>query len=98
MNNNNLISVALTTPNNTINEPFTLCVLNAQSLNNKTAEFTEYATERKPDIITITETLLKNNESATRMLCTPTGYKLLDHPRSSRSGGGREYYSKKILP
>ena len=63
-------------------------MLNGQSLNNKSAVFTDYICERKPDIVALTETWFTDKESASRALRTPAGYNLLDHPRSGRFGGG----------
>ena len=64
------------------------CTMNTQSLNNKAAIFTDFICDYKPDIVAVTETWFHENESAARVLCTPIGYNLLDHPRSSRQGGG----------
>ena len=64
------------------------CLLNAQSLNNKAGEFIDLICEYKPDVVALTETWFCPTESASRTLCTPVGYKLLDHPRTSPSGGG----------
>ena len=64
------------------------CLLNAQSLNNKAGEFTALVCEYKPDLVALTETWFYPMESASRTLCTPAGYKLLDYPRTSRTGGG----------
>ena len=64
------------------------CTLNARSLNNKAAEFVDYVCDRKPDLVAITETWFTDDESASRVLCTPEGYKLLDCPRLGRLGGG----------
>ena len=64
------------------------CVINAQSLNNKASEFIDFVCEYKPDIVAIYETWFTNMESASCTLCTPLKYKLLDHPRSNRRGGG----------
>ena len=66
------------------------CLLNAQSLNNKAGEFTDLVCEYKPDVVALTETWFYPMESASRTLCTPVGYKLLDYPRTSRTGGGTE--------
>ena len=57
-----------------------LCVMNTQSLNNKAADFIDYICDHKPDIVALAETWFHDNESATRTLCTPEGYGLLDHP------------------
>ena len=66
------------------------CLLNAQSLNNKAGEFTDLVCEYKPDVVALTETWFYPMESASRTLWTPVGYKLLDYPRTSRTGGGTE--------
>ena len=62
--------------------------MNTQSLNNKAAIFTDLICDYKPDIGAVTETWFHGNESAAKVLCTPIGYNLLDHPRSSHQGGG----------
>ena len=62
--------------------------MNTQSLNNKAAIFTDLICDYKPDIVAVTETWFHGNESAAKVLCTPIGYNLLDHPRSSHQGGG----------
>ena len=64
------------------------CTINTQSLNNKAAEFTDFICDYKPDVVAITETWFHVNESAARVMCTPAGYNLLDHPRAGRRGGG----------
>ena len=64
------------------------CLLNAQSLNNKAGEFTALVCEYKPDLVALIETWFYPMESASRTLCTPASYKLLDYPRTSRTGGG----------
>ena len=70
-------------------KPLRICLLNAQSVNNKSANLLDYVIhDCKPDITSITETWLCENDSALRIDCTPPGYSLLDHPRSDRRGGG----------
>ena len=65
------------------------CTLNARSLNNKAAEFVDYVCNRKPDLVAITETWFTDDESASTVLCTPEGYKLLIVcPCLGRLGGG----------
>ena len=44
--------------------------------------------ERKPAIVAVTETWFTNNDMAARQECVPDGYKLLDHARAGRTGGG----------
>ena len=57
-------------------------------MNNKASEFTDLVCEYKPDVVALTETWFDPMESASRTLCMPVGYKLLDYPRTSRKGGG----------
>ena len=64
------------------------CTINARSLNNKAGDFIDFICDYKPDIASITETWFHENESATRVLCTPAGYNLLDYSRTGRLGGG----------
>ena len=70
------------------NDQLRFCVMNAQSLNNKAGELTDFVCEYRPDIVARTETWFYETESASRTLCTPSGYNLLDHPRVNRRGGG----------
>ena len=64
-----------------------LCMVNAQSLRNKTADFSDYVTESKFDLVTLTKTWFTIDDVAMRALTTPEGYKLVDQPRASRSAG-----------
>ena len=68
------------------NDQLRFCVMNAQSLNNKAGELTDFVCEYRPDIVALTETWFYETESASRTLCTPSGYNLLDHPRVKRRG------------
>ena len=52
------------------------------------AEFTDYVVDLHPDFVAVTETWFKDDEPASRVLCTPIGYKLLDCPRLNRNTGG----------
>ena len=65
-----------------------LCLLNTQSVRNKTADFVDYICENKYDLVAITETWLQKRDDAVRAEHRPTGYKLIDYPRSGRGGGG----------
>ena len=65
-----------------------LCLPNAQSVRSKTADFVDYIRENKYDLVAITETWLQKRDDAVRVELCPTGYKLIDHPRSGRGGGG----------
>ena len=63
------------------------CVLNAQSLKSDSADFVDYVIECKPDVVAVIENWFKVVNSAARIVATPIGYKLLDHPRPNRTGG-----------
>ena len=83
-----LLRASGTAVQNVSSTDLNFCLLNAQSLNNKAGEFIDLVCEYKPDVVALTETWFFPTESASRTLCTPAGYKLLDYPRTSRSGGG----------
>jgi exonuclease III len=55
--------------------------MNVQSLNNKAGEFIDFIYEYQPDIVALTEMWFRET--------APSGYKLLDHPRSYHRGGWR---------
>ena len=74
-----------------------LCLLNAQSVRNKTADFVDYICENKYDLVAITETWLQKRDDAVRGELRPTGYELIDHPRSGRGGGGIELLLRDCL-
>ena len=44
--------------------------------------------ENKHDLVAITETWLQKRDNAVRGELRPTGYQLMNHPRSERGGGG----------
>ena len=46
------------------------CVLNAQSLRNKSADFIDYICDFKPDIVAVTETWFKEIDSAAKIEAT----------------------------
>ena len=47
------------------------CVLNAQSLRNKSADFVDYICDFKPDIVAVTKTWFKEIDSAAKIEATP---------------------------
>ena len=65
-----------------------LCLLNAQSVRNKTEDFVDQTSENEYDLVAITETWLQKRDDVVRVELCPTGYKLIDHPCSGRGGGG----------
>lgn len=85
----NLVEIwPTTTPVQNNDKGISLVVLNTQSLNNKAAYFTDFICEYKPDLVALTETWFTDTESASKTQCTPESYKLFDHPRTGRRGGG----------
>ena len=65
-----------------------LCNLNTRSVKSKSADFLCYVQSCAADIFAITETWFTWSDSAHRAEVTPPGYKLYDHARTGRSGGG----------
>ena len=66
------------------------CSINAQSVRNKTAVIFDYICDHTSAIITVTEDWLTDQGSSIRaeLKLLPNGYKILDHKRSDRRGGG----------
>ena len=65
-----------------------LCIFNARSVRNRTADIRDYVCDSKADLYTITETWLNTDDAAVRAELFPEGFQLIDHPRVNRSGGG----------
>ena len=57
-------------------------------MRNKSADLSSYVESSGTDIIAVTETWLSKSDDAYRAEITPPGYKLFDHTRSDRLGGG----------
>ena len=68
-----------------------LCCLNAPSIRNKSADFVCYASSSGADVFAITETWLTERGPAQRAEITLPGFKLLDHSRKGRTGGGTAF-------
>ena len=64
------------------------CNINAQSVRNKSAVTFCYICDHTPSIVTLTEHWLTDLDSSVRAELCPNGYKILDHTRSDRRGGG----------
>merc|ERR1739844_140129 len=92
VNINNLIHIprtaAIFDTNN--NKSISLCLMNTRSVKNKTSDIFDYICEHKLDLVAITETWLCQNDNSIRSDLCPDGYKLLDHPRTGRHGGGTD--------
>ena len=90
--------VTLKTPNICRKEnQVRLCSLNAQSLRNKSADFVCYASSIRADIFAVTETWFSECDAAHRTEATPPGFKLIDHCRDGRWGGGTALLVKDSL-
>ena len=88
-NTSNLIEIQRLPLNKIVqNSCLSLCLMNAQSIRNKTANFSDYVCENKFDLVAVTETWLQKKDDAVRVELCPAGYKLVDHPRLRRGGGG----------
>ena len=57
-------------------------------LSTHTTTLINYVTSCKADVFALTETWLSENDDAHRAKITPTGFKLIDHSRNNRCGGG----------
>jgi hypothetical protein len=60
------------------------CPLNAQSLNNKSAQFTDFICEHTPDLDALAETWFTDKESSVKTLSTPSRYNFFDEPHLNR--------------
>ena len=65
-----------------------MCLMNTQSIRNKTADFVDYVCENKLDLVAVTETWLKATDDSIRAQLCPTGCKFLDKPCKNCCGGG----------
>ncbi|XP_033105946.1 uncharacterized protein LOC117108108 [Anneissia japonica] len=65
-----------------------LAVWNAQSICNKSTEFVQYVVDHGIDVVSITETWLRENDSSIITACKPDGYNFHSFPRSTGRGGG----------
>ena len=74
-----------------------LCVLNAQSLRNKSATFVDLVCDSKADLFAVFETWLTDNDTAILSEITPQGYTLHHCPRSDRRGGGTALILKESI-
>ena len=70
-----------------------LCLLNAQSVRNKTADFVDYICENKYDLVAITETWLQKRDNAVRGELRPTGYQLITILAREGAEGPYDYSS-----
>ena len=71
--------------------------MNAQSIRNKGPDLVDFVCDSEVDIVVITETWLKSGDSAARIAATPSRYRLFDHPRPDRNGGGTGILARDLL-
>ena len=74
--------------NNATHCSLSLCLVNSQSVRNKTAAFVDYIFDHRYDLVAVTETWLRTVDDAIRAELCPAGYKLIDYPCTGRGGGG----------
>ena len=89
-NISNLISVRRSSALASIiaNKHLSLCLLNARSVKNKTADLFDYICDSKADLVAITETWQTTDDAVVRAELCPVEYKISDRPRTGRRGGG----------
>ena len=75
----------------------TIGCVNVRSIRNKTSDFVTSVTDENYDICMVTETWLKEDDSAKRIECTLPGFDFLDVPRIDRNGGGTGLLAKSRL-
>ena len=80
-----------------VKRPLSFCLMNARSVRNKSADIFDFVCEYKIDLLAITETWLNANDDAVRNELCPTNYKLYDHPRTDRVGGGTALIYRDLL-
>ena len=63
--------------------------MNVRSIKPKTAPFSEYVTSKNLDIVAVTETWLKHDETkSTTADISPPGYSFFHEPRADQRAGG----------
>ena len=72
------------------NERIKIATMNVRSIKSKTVPFSEYVISKNLDIVAVTETWLKHDETRSTIAdISPPGYSFLHEPRpDQRAGGG----------
>ena len=78
----------ISTPNVHDESKLQLCVLNTQSMCNKSDEFVDFVLQNNLDLVAISETWFKPDDNLVPHECTPAGYSLHHIPRPKKTGGG----------
>ena len=82
---NNVITASSSQPDDMLR----FAVINARSLRNKTAVFVDHIIEQNIDVCAVTETWLKDKDTASIADICQSGYSFKSFPRpSNRMGGG----------
>ena len=78
---------------------FKCCLINIQSIGNKTNIMRNYVIDQEIDICMLTETWLSNNLSDNSKICemTPNSFDFYHIPRENRNGGGVGALIKKYI-
>ncbi len=96
VNHENLIQLTRS-PIKTNTPSFTLCLINAQSVRNKSTVIHDYLLEHDLDILTITETWLKSKDTSVIKDMLPSNYDIINVNRARRTGGGVAIIHKRSL-
>ena len=81
-----------------VDKHLSLCLLNARSVKNKTADLFDDICDCKADLVAITETWLTTDDAAVRAELCPVGYKISDRPLTGRRGGRVALIYRDLLP
>ena len=74
------------------------CLLNVRSIRNKSASFLEFVKDNNADLIAVTETWLRPEDTECFISSiTPPGYKFTHVPRNIKKGGGVGFFVKEDL-
>ena len=78
----------ISTPNVHDKFKLQLCVLNTQSICNKSDEFVDFVLQNNLDLVAISDTWFKPDDDLVPRECTPAGYSLHHIPRPKKKTGG----------
>ena len=74
------------------------CLLNVRSIRNKSASFLEFVKDNNADLIAVTETWLRPEDTESFISSiTPPGYKFTHVPQNVKKGGGVGFFIKEDL-
>ena len=74
------------------------CLFNVRSIKNKSASFLEFVKDNNADLIAVTETWLRPEDTESFISSiTPPGYKFIHVPQNVKKGGGVGFFIKEDL-